>query len=43
MRNLQQAGMLFFNLINIDEFSKEDLMNILLEKLTPLAEKKSHT
>ena len=23
----------FFNLINIDEFSKEDLMNILLEKL----------
>lgn len=31
----------FFNLINIDEFSKEDLMNILLEKLTPLAEKKA--
>ena len=29
------------NLINIDEFSKEDLMNILLEKLTPLAEKKA--
>ena len=31
----------FFNLINIDEFSKEDLMNILLEKLTPLAEEKA--
>lgn len=38
---LATSWYVFFNMINIDEFSKEDLMSILLEKITLLADGKN--